>query len=88
MLHRGGEGERARPVLVYFETKWRVKMSLALREPKGVLRDMRVEDAAADRKHAVRRAVASKSVALLSHDFGHDTDIVCSDDILLMAGYM
>jgi hypothetical protein len=59
-----------------------------LRELRGVLRDMSVEDTATNREQAVRRAVASKSVALLSHDFGHDTDIVCFDDILLMAGYM
>ena len=77
---KGKSKERA--VLVFFETKKKVNDFLESHEMssrRGQVRVMREEDSVADREQAVRQAVASKSITLLSRDFGRGTDFVCSD---------
>ena len=84
---KGKSKERA--VLVFFETKKKVNDFLESHEMssrRGQVRVMREEDSEADREQAVRQAVASKSITLLSRDFGRGTDFVCYDDELNTSG--
>ena len=84
---RGNPKERA--VLVFFETKKKVNDFLespAMSARRGQVRVMREEDTVADREQAVRQAVASKSITLLSRDFGRGTDFVCYDEDLNVSG--
>ena len=80
---------KERAVLVFFETKQKVHDFLGSREMstrRGQVRVMREEDSVTDREQAVRQAVASKSITLLSRDFGRGTDFVCYDDELNTSG--
>ena len=80
---------KERAVLVFFETKQKVHDFLGSREMstrRGQVRVMREEDTVADREQAVRQAVASKSITLLSRDFGRGTDFICYDDDLNTSG--
>ena len=80
---------KERAVLVFFETKKKVNDFLGSREMRkwrGQVRVMREEDTVADREQAVRQAVASKSITLLSRDFGRGTDFICYDDDLNTSG--
>ena len=84
---RGKMKDRA--VLVFFETKKKVNdflESSAMSSRRGQVRVMREEDTVADREQAVRQAVASKSITVLSRDFGRGTDFVCFDDELDASG--
>lgn len=78
-----------RAVLVFFETKKKLDdflASSAMIQLRGQVRVIREEDTAADREQAVRQAVTSKSITLMSRDFGRGTDFICFDDDLDASG--
>ena len=78
-----------RAVFVFLKTKKEVNDFLAsppMNELRGQVRVIREEDTAADREVAVRQAVTSKSITVMSCDFGRGTDFICFDDDLDASG--
>jgi predicted transcriptional regulator len=78
-----------RAVLVFFETKKALDdflASPAMNELRGQVRVIREEDTAADRELTVRQSVTSKSITLMSRNFGRGTDFICFDDDMDASG--
>jgi predicted transcriptional regulator len=78
-----------RAVLVFFETKKALDdflASPAMNDLRGQVRVIREEDTAADRELTVRQSVTSKSITLMSRNFGRGTDFICFDDDMDASG--
>ena len=80
---------KSRAVFVFLETKKEVDDFLAspsMNELRGQVRVIREEDTADDRELTVRQAVTSKSITVMSCDFGRGTDFICFDNDLDASG--